>query len=70
MRKSKKFPVHQLHSLNQGQDNFFMLRKCAQSIPHIKLPLYGLFLVLKIFGPQKPQKCTFLLTLYILLYIS
>jgi hypothetical protein len=40
-RKSKNClfsPVHQLHSLNQDQDNFFMLRKCAQSIPHIKLP--------------------------------
>ena len=29
---------HQLYSLNQGQDNFFMLRECAQSIPRIKLP--------------------------------
>jgi hypothetical protein len=36
-------PVHQLHSLNQGQDNFFMRRKCAQSIPRIKLPPEGCF---------------------------
>jgi hypothetical protein len=36
--------IHQLHSLNQNQDNFFMLRKCAQSILHIKLPADGCFL--------------------------
>jgi hypothetical protein len=28
--------IHQLHSLNQSQDNFFMLKKYAQSIPRIK----------------------------------
>jgi hypothetical protein len=41
--KKRKFSIfasiHQLHFLNQGRDNFFMLRKCAQSIPRIKLPL-------------------------------
>jgi hypothetical protein len=45
-RKSKFFlfsPPHQLNSLNQSQDNFFMLRKCAQSIPRIKLPPDGCF---------------------------
>jgi hypothetical protein len=34
-RKSKIFfflHVHQFHSLSQGQDNFFMLRKCEQLI--------------------------------------
>jgi hypothetical protein len=35
--------IHRIHSLNQGRDNFFLLKKCAQSIPHIKLPLNGCF---------------------------
>ena len=32
-----------------------MLRECAQSIPHIKLPLYGSFLE-KILGPKFMKK--------------
>jgi hypothetical protein len=35
--------IHQLHSLNQSQDNFCILRECAQSIPRIKLPPDGCF---------------------------
>jgi hypothetical protein len=67
-RKSKNFlfsSIHQLHSLNQGQASVFIVRKCAQSIPRMKLPLYGSFLVKNFpvpnnfFEPQKSQLCTF-----------
>jgi hypothetical protein len=46
--------IHQLHSLNQSQDNFFMLRKYAQSISCIKLPQMDTFRAKKkisIFAP-------------------
>jgi hypothetical protein len=58
-------PIHQLHSPNHGLGSVFMFRECPQSIPRIKLPLYGLSLgkiflaSKKFFGPQKSQKCTF-----------
>ena len=41
----------QILSLNQGQGSVFKVRKCAQSIPRIKLPLKGHLLKNVLPGP-------------------
>jgi hypothetical protein len=62
-RKNFYFRSYQLHSLNQGQDNFFMLRKCAQSIPRIKLPRMDAF-------RAKKENCSIFVSIHQLHFLN